>query len=108
MQKVRYYLSFNSLRIKFQYLFQIFDGPINSIYLKAVRELGISPRDNKTLPCLKVQYQLKSQALGNLRKGLSVKCFLNTIFLQDWRKKLRLSKQLLKKQLYFLDDYLWL
>ena len=34
MQKVRYYLSFNSLRIKFQYLFQIFGGPINLDSLK--------------------------------------------------------------------------
>lgn len=40
MQKVRYYLSFNSLRIKFQYLFQIFDGPINPSSLKKLNKVS--------------------------------------------------------------------
>ena len=95
MQKVRYYLSFNSLRIKFQYLFQIFDGPINLVLSTSIRKLDISSRGNKTLPYTKVRRRLKVFSFSQLTKRKYFeKCFFNIIFLQDWRKRLRLSKQL--------------
>ena len=96
MQKVRYYLSFNSLRIKFQYLFQIFDGPINFILPLQAEKLGISSKGNKTLPRTKARCRLKVFSFSQLpKRKFFEKCFFNVIFLQDWRKRLRLSKQLL-------------